>query len=336
MCTSIPQKKRHYLQSDFPLGLQNILTCALLVGNLFLTEKAHAWGFAAHRKVIDLSIQLLPPSVHPFFKIHRDWLVEHALDADLRKHSLLGESERHFIDLDLYLEEITWKEIQALNWMEAKEIWGEATLRQQGIGPWHVMHAYTQLILAFEEDNQAAILRQSVDLAHYVSDLHVPLHTTSNYDGQQTGQDGIHAFWETQLPEFLMLKGLEISPHHQVVQSHDFIPDPSTWIWKIVESSHAELELIFHVESEVRGMLNPSEIYAYVERGRTRQKMRSNAFVEQSLLRLDHQVENRLYASAHAVASIWYSAWIAAGQPNLNVSKKNQSIFKACIDWIIR
>ncbi|MGC6428813.1 MAG: hypothetical protein ACON4Y_05945 [Flavobacteriales bacterium] len=39
------------------------------------------------------------------------------------------------------------------------------------------------------------------DLGHYIADANVPLHTTINYDGQLTGQKGIHAFWESRLPE---------------------------------------------------------------------------------------------------------------------------------------
>ena len=29
----------------------------------------------------------------------------------------------------------------------------------------------------------------------------MPLHTTENYNGQMTGQRGIHGFWESRLPE---------------------------------------------------------------------------------------------------------------------------------------
>ena len=34
-------------------------------------------------------------------------------------------------------------------------------------------------------------------MAHYIGDLSQPLHDTKNYDGQLTGQPGIHAFFET-------------------------------------------------------------------------------------------------------------------------------------------
>ena len=41
----------------------------------------------------------------------------------------------------------------------------------------------------------------SASLAHYVSDAHVPFHAVVNYDGQLTGQHGIHARFESALFE---------------------------------------------------------------------------------------------------------------------------------------
>ena len=38
-------------------------------------------------------------------------------------------------------------------------------------------------------------------LTHYVSDAHVPFHAVVNYDGQLTGQYGIHSRFETELFE---------------------------------------------------------------------------------------------------------------------------------------
>ena len=38
-------------------------------------------------------------------------------------------------------------------------------------------------------------------LAHYIQDAHQPLHATNNYDGQLTGNNGIHARFETALFE---------------------------------------------------------------------------------------------------------------------------------------
>ena len=72
----------------------------------------------------------------------------------------------------------------------------EDSLHAHGIGPWHALKTYRKLIFAFDQKDENAILRYAVDLAHYISDLHVPLHTSANYDGKQTDQTGIHALWK--------------------------------------------------------------------------------------------------------------------------------------------
>ena len=41
----------------------------------------------------------------------------------------------------------------------------------------------------------------SASLAHYISDAHVPLHGVINYDGQLSGQNGVHNRWETTMFE---------------------------------------------------------------------------------------------------------------------------------------
>ncbi|MBL0103970.1 MAG: hypothetical protein IPP51_09590 [Bacteroidetes bacterium] len=51
-----------------------------------------------------------------------------------------------------------------------------------------------------ERNNPEGILYYSANIGHYVADAHVPLHCTENYNGQMTGQSGIHGFWESRLP----------------------------------------------------------------------------------------------------------------------------------------
>ncbi len=61
-----------------------------------------------------------------------------------------------------------------------------------GIVPWHVPLVYSMLKKAFMEKNSERILYLSASLGHYIGDAHVPLHCTKNYNGQLTGQNGIH------------------------------------------------------------------------------------------------------------------------------------------------
>src|SRR5690606_37925329 len=109
------------------------------------------------------------------------------------------ESPRHFIDIEDYEE--GHNDSIPIHWSEGKEKVQERRLRASGIVPWQVYFTYQKLVRAFREQDNDAIIRHSADLGHYVSDAHVPLHTTRNYNGQFTGQIGIHAFWESRLPE---------------------------------------------------------------------------------------------------------------------------------------
>ncbi len=53
----------------------------------------------------------------------------------------------------------------------------------------------SRLTFAFKERNQARILKLSAEIGHYISDAHVPLHASHNHNGQFTGQNGIHGYW---------------------------------------------------------------------------------------------------------------------------------------------
>ena len=109
------------------------------------------------------------------------------------------EAPRHYIDIDHYGQNPF--QVMPRKWTDAVEKFSEDTLLTYGIVPWHIQTVYNRLVKVFEEKDIDYILKNSADLGHYVSDAHVPLHTTENYNGQLTNQKGIHAFWESRLPE---------------------------------------------------------------------------------------------------------------------------------------
>ncbi len=53
------------------------------------------------------------------------------------------------------------------------------------------------------QELQAKWLVTAGTLAHYIGDLSMPLHMTENYDGQHTGQKGIHSYFEQEMTEWL-------------------------------------------------------------------------------------------------------------------------------------
>jgi hypothetical protein len=307
----------------------------LAIAFLLPAPRLNAWGFAAHRKIIDAAIHWLPPPLHSFFKSHHQWLNDHALDADLRKHTVQGESQRHYIDLDRYGPTIdSLRRLFPMDFDEAIERWTEDSLQLHGIGPWNAFATYKRLVRAFDAKSEQAILRAAVDLAHYIGDLHVPLHTCSNYNGKATGQAGIHALWETQLPEAFMQE-YTLHPGGEVLPL--WRPELLNDLWEATLTSHECLELVFKAEWEIRQTLVDQPIDAYVQRGRTRQLMRSPEFVSRYHEALGTQVETRMRLACQLISASWYSAWVEAGEPPLPRHEPSvKSGWKKVVDWLLK
>ena len=135
------------------------------------------------------------------YKPNIEFLSEHAVDPDKRRYAVAAEGPRHFIDIDHYGK----YPYAALpnNWKDAVEKFGEDSLIANGIVPWHVQIMMNRLTKAFKEKNFSSIMKNSAEIGHYISDAHVPLHASSNHNGQFTNQQGIHGFWESRIPELL-------------------------------------------------------------------------------------------------------------------------------------
>ena len=162
------------------------------------------WGFYAHKKINSLAVFLLPPEMILFYKANIGFIGDHALDPDKRKNVVASEGPKHYIDIDHYglypYPDLPHK------WQDAVTKYTFDTLIRYGIVPWHIQLMLARLTKAFKEKNFSKILRNSADIGHYIADAHVPLHTNSNHNGQLTNQKGIHAFWESRIPELLAEK----------------------------------------------------------------------------------------------------------------------------------
>jgi len=58
---------------------------------------------------------------------------------------------------------------------------------------------YQVLVKQFRAKDWSKAVLTAADLGHYVADGHMPLHLTLNYDGQLTGQKGIHSRYESKM-----------------------------------------------------------------------------------------------------------------------------------------
>ncbi|MBK9176644.1 MAG: S1/P1 Nuclease [Flavobacteriales bacterium] len=197
-------------------------------------------------------------------------------------------------------------------WDDAVAKFGEDTLRAYGIVPWHVQVVYGQLIRAFQRGDVDRILRYASDLGHYIGDAHVPLHTTENYNGQLTNQHGIHAFWESRIPE------LSAENYDHLVGRAEYLEDPLSAAWSAVHDSHVLLDSVLGIEKRLSLEFPEDRKYSFEDRGRGGMRLYSREYAKAYEDAMLGMVEQRMNASILALGNFWYSAWVNAGQPNLD------------------
>lgn len=188
-------------------------------------------------------------------------------------------------------------------------------LTEHGIVPYHLESMQRRLTRAFLDQDINQILRLSSDMGHYIADAHVPLHTTSNYNGQLTGQEGIHAFWESRIPELLAEEEFDF-----LTGRARYIDHPQSYYWNIVLDSHALVDSVLKIELELRRHFPEDKQYCFTERGNKTERLQCPAYVRAFNRKLNGMVERRMRESIHAIGSAWFTAWVDAGQPDLSES----------------
>jgi len=184
---------------------------------------------------------------------------------------------------------------------------------EYGILPYHLVKMQAKLTKAFESKNHHAILRLSTEFGHYIGDAHVPLHTTENYNGQLTNQVGIHAFWESRLPELFADE-----TYDYFVGNAEYIDDPVPYYWDIVLESHSYVDSILAIEKDLSLTFPQDQQYCFEERNNKTIKVPCKDYAAAFHDRLAGQVEDRFRASVKTIGSAWYTAWVDAGQPELD------------------
>lgn len=283
------------------LALQFILVVVFVVSSAF-------WGFFGHQRINRLAVFTLPPAQISFYKRHINYLSEAAVNPDRRRYSVVDEAARHYIDLDHYGDSAFRK--MPRFWNEAVAKYGEDTLKAYGVLPWHVYKTYFRLRDALMVRDPDQILKISADLGHYIADAHVPLHTTENYNGQLTGQVGIHAFWESRLPE------LFADDYNFLVGKAEYLPNPQLAIWKAIEQAHHAVDSVLLEEKKLQEQIGFKQ-HSFETKGRQTVKVYSQEYAHHYHSQLQGMVERQMRAAIKLTGDFWYTAWVDAGQPDL-------------------
>jgi hypothetical protein len=284
--------------------LTKLCVCSAIIVSL------SSWGFYAHYRVNRLAVFILPKAMAGFYRANISFITEHAISADKRRYVDSTEAPRHFLDADHYGK----KPFTVLprRWTDAAKKYSPDTLNKYGTVPWAIQSQYYRLVEAFKKHDTTAILTASANLGHYVADAHVPLHLHSNHDGQLTKQQGIHALWETRLPE------LFAANYNCYAGKARYIENPLTEAFKICRTSFSKADSVLRLERQLNRSFPALKKYSMTNRGTRKVKDYSVAYSRAYQKLLRGMVQRRMRSAVLSVGSYWYSAWVDAGQPDLN------------------
>jgi len=251
------------------------------------------------------------------YKPNISFLSEHAVDPDKRRYAVTEEGPRHYIDIDHY--GVYPYPSLPRKWEDAVAKFSRDSLMEYGIVPWHIQVMLQRLTAAFRERNFSRIMKNSAEIGHYIADSHVPLHANSNHNGQYTNQKGIHGFWESRVPELLAEKEFDF-----FIGKAAYIKNPGEYIWaRVLESAKAS-DSVLLFERELTKTFPADQKFSFEERNGVVIRQYSSAFTIAFNKKLDNMIERRMRQSIASVASLWYTAWINAGQPDLKSLARQQ------------
>lgn len=261
---------------------------------LVLAVLAGSWGSTGHRIISSKAALSFNPQMSEFSS-WSSFLSSHASDADYRKNDDPTEAPKHYIDIDRYYSFLVQGRIpQSLD--SVINLYGSSVVYDNGILPYATVATVELLQRCFEDGNLDAAQIAAADLGHYVGDGHMPLHITSNYNGQNTGNDGIHSRYESSM----------ISAYSdQIVYEGDsvhFIPDVTAYVFSYIYHNYSYIDSVLLADNYAQNLTGSTSGSAY-----------KAALWEKT----GNFTIGLMKHASHSLAELIYTAWVNAGSPDL-------------------
>ena len=269
-----------------------------------MPEIVCGWGYDAHRRINWSAATIIPGTFGKYIRSNRQELAQFSVVADYIKSSDSKEAPRHYIDADLY-DDFPFDSLSgSLADLEAK--YGKDMVGKWGYVPWAIDETCSRVIYMLKNKRWDEAIFYMSTLGHYISDIHVPLHVVENYNGQLTGNDGIHFRWEGRMVDEYV-KSIRPSGPLPLISRSAF-----DFSMNIVRESYVTLQQILDADAKARQLLPPSE----------QQQLNSYDILpfEGPYLRSLYDqtaglVQDRLEMAALRIAAMWVYCWNQAGQP---------------------
>ncbi|HEY2432145.1 MAG TPA: zinc dependent phospholipase C family protein [Vicinamibacterales bacterium] len=283
--------------------MRTLVVAALtaLALSLPAAPRLQAWGFTGHKFIADRAVDLLPAELRPFFEKYRVSFVEHAIDPDTyRTLGWTEEDSRHFVDMDSY-GPFPFRDLPH-DYNAAVAARGAEFVKKNGVLPWRTQDIFDKLRDSFRQLPTSPYARDNIKLfssviAHYAADACQPFHAAANYDGQLTGQTGIHSRFESELFDRYQSK-LKLAPGSIVA-----VPNVRDFIFATLADSFSDVQPVLDADrAAAQGRVSYDEGY-----------------FDALVARIQPILEARVSTAITDVASLITQAWIDAGRPPVPV-----------------
>lgn len=264
-----------------------------------------AWGYDGHRRINYIASRQINGSFGQFLKQNSEPLKWYAVTPDYNKKIDKEEFHKHFIDSDFY-DDYPFDNIPK-NYSTLVSKYGEDNIKKYGIAPWTIKETSDRIIDLLKRNQfEEAVYNMGV-LGHYISDLHMPLHTVINYDGQFSGNEGIHKRWELHLVNKYIKN---IKPVGEI----ETVEDPWTFSMKIVKESFKAHHLILEADTKARKLLTKEQ----AEKLKSYETLSfEKPYLDVLFAETGDLLRDRLGRAVIRLASIWKYCWEEAGKPEL-------------------
>jgi hypothetical protein len=268
-------------------GLHRSFTILPLFGALL----ALGWGNVGHLFINTRAVNNLPAGMSMFIN-DGAYFGQHASDADTRKSKDPTESPKHFIDIESYA---AFSNLTP-NLDSLRAIYGASRVTAIGILPWATVQTYDSLVASLKRGSFARAESIAADLGHYVGDGHQPLHVTVNYDGQNSGNDGIHSRYETAMINTYAVQ-LSVTPVPAV-----YVRDRFAYVMAYLLVSNTLVDSILLADNGARSLS-----------GWNGTGTPPAGYIPELWKECRSATLREMQGSTVALADLWYSAWVDAG-----------------------
>ena len=303
-----------------------IRSCAIPAIVLFLfwlaAAPAVAWSDRTHALIAEEAVQRLPSPLRDLFSgaADLDRLRQAAIAPDGWRnpespHYRPDERPNHFFNIDgITSAPYPFADFPRRR-ADAVKKFGADAFKEHGTAPWAAFDALDALAGALADGRTDVVFEKAGQLAHYTADLHMPFHITKNYDGQLSGNPGIHKALEIGLVHrYFDFYSSEIRTQRREVP---YLADAQSRLFDWLTETYARIGPILEADAAARlaTAYNPADHPEDLDDLQSERARPYYAAFKKELEARGSPEAAAMRDAADHVAALFYTAWVNAGKP---------------------